>query len=225
MLKSIDLSMPPKLPRPNALQNLPFSCTPTKPDTTKGLHPGDNFCRPLTVSHFPQGSLRSRGASSLPHHQSRTPPHKDLPVTIAGHVPTCSRGAGSISHPSSQLGASAPAHVLCRWMRGAGCCGEPRACSLHAPCATNLYVYHSIRPGLLNICSQKHGQVEKMEVKEHPRRHTRGRVHKCCDCHRLLHSCGQEPSLHPLHGQGDKLHQRWLPSMSMLWPNQSLFHF
>ena len=34
-------------------------------------------------------------------------------------------------------------HVLRRWTQSAGCCGEPRACSLHARCATNLYVYRS----------------------------------------------------------------------------------
>lgn len=136
-------------------------------------------------------------------------------MTITCHVSTCSGGAagrpGSISHPRSQLGASAPAHMCCADGRRARAAA---ASPVRAPCTLAVQPIcmftAAICPGLLNVCSQKHGQTKKMEMKKKPRRHVQGRLHKCCDCHRLLHSGGQEPfcswtRTHPRHGHRDEL--------------------
>lgn len=92
-------------------------------------------------------------------------------MTITCHISACSRGAtgqpGSISHPRSQLGASVPAHMCCADGRQARAAA---ASPVHAPCTLAVQPIcmftAAICPGLLNVCSQKYRQTEKLEVKK-----------------------------------------------------------
>lgn len=99
-------------------------------------------------------------------------------MTTTCHVSACSKGAtgrlGSISHPRSQLGASVPAHMCCAdGHRAQAAAASP----VHAPCTLTVQPIcmftAAICPGLLNVCSQKHRQTEKLEVKKPQEAHAR----------------------------------------------------
>lgn len=91
--------------------------------------------------------------------------------------------------PQEPYGASALAHTCCADGHGACCCGS----SVRAPCALAVQPIcmftTAICPRLLNVCSQKHGEMGETEVKN-LRKHVQK---KCSDCHHLPHPRGQEP--------------------------------
>lgn len=111
--------------------------------------------------------------------------------------------------PQEPCGASALVHMCCADGHGACCCGS----SVRAPCALAVHPIcmftTAICPRLLNVCSQKHGEMGKMEVKN-LRKHVQRRQKKCSDCHHLPHPRGQEPfcsrmRTRPLHQHGDNV--------------------
>lgn len=98
--------------------------------------------------------------------------------------------------PRSQLGASAPAHMCCADGRAAR---AAVASPVRAPCTLAVQPIcvftAAICPGLLNVCSQKCGQMKKKIINggENTRGDVQGGLHKC-DCHHHIHSRCQEPS-------------------------------
>lgn len=104
-------------------------------------------------------------------------------------------------------GASALVHMCCADGHGACCCGS----SMRAPCVLAVQPIciftTAICPRVMNVCSQNHGGMRKMEVKS-LRKHVQRRQKKCSDCYHLSHPCGQEPfcswmRICPLHKHGD----------------------
>lgn len=80
-----------------------------------------------SASHYLPRGMEGPSRQALT--ASTGPPLRDLPLT-----------ATATPKPAA-MSVRPHAHVLRRWMRG---CGRPHACSLHAGCASNLYVYHSL---------------------------------------------------------------------------------
>lgn len=104
-------------------------------------------------------------------------------------------------------GASALVHMCCADGHGACCCRS----SMRAPCVLAVQPIciftTAICPSLMNVCSQKHGEMRKMEVKN-LRKHVQRRQKKCRDCRHLPHPRSQEPfcswmRTHPQHRRGD----------------------
>lgn len=142
--------------------------TPSELDTKKGLHTGDFFCSPLTSvsrrSTFPKAPSSQaeefKPSPPLIQDPSRKGSSRDRHWSRFNLLQR--RWPGSISHPRSQLGASAPAHMCCADGRRARAAA---ASPVRAPCTLAVQPIcmftAAICPGLLNVCSQKHGQMKK----------------------------------------------------------------
>lgn len=109
--------------------------------------------------------------------------------------------------PQEPCSASALVHMCHADGHGACCCSS----SVRAPCmltAQPICMFTTaIWPRLMNVCSQKHGEMRKMEVKN-LRKHVQRRQKKCNGCHRFPHPHGQESFCSwmrncPLHNHGD----------------------
>lgn len=114
-------------------------------------------------------------------------------------------------------GVSALVHMCCADGHGACCCGS----SVRAPCVLALQPIciftTAICPRLMNVCSQKHGEMRKMEVKNLRKHVQRLPPPSTSTWSRAFCSwMGTRPLRK--HGDNDSMSPR-------LWSHQTLFHF